>query len=459
MGKLWGGRFESGTDPLMEEFNDSISFDKRLWKADIQGSEAWVRALTRIGLLSPPEAEVLLNGLGRVREEWESGEFQIKPGDEDIHTANERRLKELVGDVAGKLHTGRSRNDQVATDVRLFLRDEIDELEKLLIELQRAALDVAEENLSVIMPGYTHLQRAQPVRFSHWMMSYFWMWQRDRERLWEVRRRVNVLPLGSGALAGTPFPVDRKALAADLGFATVSENSMDAVADRDFVIEMLSWGAMLGVHMSRLAEDLILWSSAEFGFVTMADAYSTGSSLMPQKKNPDALELIRGKSGRLVGNLLKLMVVMKGIPSTYDKDLQEDKEPLFDTIDTVKMIVQIAAGVISTMSLNEDRMKSALSDDLLATDLADYLVRKGVPFREGHEIVGKVVRLAEEKGVSLSELSLDDLRSISDKFQGDVLDVWDFEASVEKRSVRGGTALASVREQIKRARQLLLTRP
>ena len=455
MGKLWGGRFESKTDPLMERFNDSISFDKRLWKADIQGSEAWVRALARAGLLFPPEAEQLLQGLARIREEWESGEFQIKPGDEDIHTANERRLKELIGDVAGKLHTGRSRNDQVATDMRLFLRERIDELEGYLLDLQRQALEVAEKHIEVIMPGYTHLQRAQPVRFAHWMMSYFWMWQRDRERLREVRRRVNVLPLGSGALAGTAFPIDRDALAADLGFEGVSLNSMDAVSDRDFVLEMLSWGAMLGVHMSRLAEDLILWSSAEFGFVVMSDAYSTGSSLMPQKKNPDALELIRGKSGRLIGNLVRLLVVTKGIPSTYDKDLQEDKEPMFDTVDTAEMVIRIAQGVIATMTIDEERMKAALSDDLLATDLADYLVTRGVPFRDAHEIVGKVVRLAEEKRVPLSALSLDDLRSISDSFHEDVRDVWNFEASVERRNVRGGTALSSLREQIKEARRLV----
>ncbi len=455
MGKLWGGRFEGEMDPLMEEFNNSISFDWRLWKADIQGSEAWVRALTRIGLLSPPDAERLLDGLARIREEWESGEFEIKPGDEDIHTANERRLKELVGEVAGKLHTGRSRNDQVATDVRLFVREEIDEIEELLRELQKRALDVAEENLEVIMPGYTHLQRAQPVRFSHWMMSYFWKWQRDRDRLRDLRRRVNVLPLGSGALAGTSFPVDRDSLASDLGFEEVSQNSMDAVSDRDFVLEILSWGAILGIHMSRLAEDLILWSSAEFGFVSMADAYSTGSSLMPQKKNPDALELIRGKSGRLAGNLLRLMMVMKGIPSTYDKDLQEDKEPLFDTLDTAKMIVKVAGGIISTMSIHAERMKAALSDDLLATDLADYLVRRGVPFRDAHELVGRVVRLAEAKGIRLSEIGIEDLRAISEEFHEDVRSVWDFESSIERRNVRGGTGLDALKEQLKEAKRLV----
>ena len=455
MGKLWGGRFEGEMDPLMEEFNNSISFDWRLWKADIQGSEAWVRALTRVGLLSPPDAERLLDGLARIREEWESGEFEIKPGDEDIHTANERRLKELVGEVAGKLHTGRSRNDQVATDVRLFVREEIDEIEELLRELQKRALDVAEENLEVIMPGYTHLQRAQPVRFSHWMMSYFWKWQRDRDRLRDLRRRVNVLPLGSGALAGTSFPVDRDSLASDLGFEEVSQNSMDAVSDRDFVLEILSWGAILGIHMSRLAEDLILWSSAEFGFVSMADAYSTGSSLMPQKKNPDALELIRGKSGRLAGNLLRLMMVMKGIPSTYDKDLQEDKEPLFDTLDTAKMIVKVAGGIISTMSIHAERMKAALSDDLLATDLADYLVRRGVPFRDAHELVGRVVRLAEAKGIRLSEIGIEDLRAISEEFHEDVRSVWDFESSIERRNVRGGTGLDALKEQLKEAKRLV----
>ena len=457
MGKLWGGRFVGSIDPDMEAFNASIPFDERLWDADLRGSEAWVRALTRARVLSSLEAERLLDGLARVREEWGKGSFHILPEDEDIHTANERRLTEIVGPVAGKLHTGRSRNDQVATDTRIYLRDEIDVLDVMLADMQGAALELAKAYLNVVMPGYTHLQRAQPIRFSHWMMSYFWMWQRDRERLAEVRHRVNVCPLGSGALAGTPFPIDRAALAEDLGFDSASPNSMDAVSDRDYIVEFLAWGALLGVHLSRLAEDLILWSSSEFRFVSLADAYSTGSSLMPQKKNPDSLELLRGKAGRLTGNLMTLLVVLKGLPSTYDKDLQEDKEPLFDAVDTLKLALPVAAGVLSTLTIHPDRMRDALSDDLLATDLADYLVRKGVPFRESHRLVGLVVRRSEELGVPLSKLHMRDLTSISSVFDDDVDGVWDFEASVERRNVLGGTSAEAVKRQIEAAEKLMLT--
>ncbi len=457
MGKLWGGRFAERTNPDMEAFNASISFDRRLWDADLRGSEAWVRALTRAGVLSSLEAERILAGLAQIRKEWSEGRFRIAPGDEDIHTANERRLTEIAGPVAGKLHTGRSRNDQVATDTRLYLRGEIDLLDGVLAELQEAALELSKAHLDVVMPGYTHLQRAQPIRFSHWMMSYFWMWHRDRERLAEVRRRVNVCPLGSGALAGTPFPIDRDALAADLGFDSPSPNSMDAVSDRDYIVEFLAWGALLGVHLSRLSEDLILWSSSEFGFISLADAYSTGSSLMPQKKNPDSLELLRGKAGRLSGDLTALLMTLKGIPSAYDKDLQEDKEPLFDAVDTLKLALPVAAGVLRTLTIHPDRMRQALSDDLLATDLADYLVRKGVPFRESHRLVGRVVRRAEELGVPLSKLHLHELVKISPVFGDDVADVWDFEASVERRNVLGGTSSAAVRRQIEAAERLMLS--
>ncbi len=441
----------------MEAFNASISFDKRLWDADLRGSEAWVRALTRAGVLSSLEAERLLFGLAQVREEWSEGRFRIVQGDEDIHTANERRLTEIVGPVAGKLHTGRSRNDQVATDTRLYLRDEIDVLDGMLVDVQGAALALAKAHLDVVMPGYTHLQRAQPIRFSHWVMSYFWMWQRDRERLAEVRRRVNVCPLGSGALAGTPFPIDRDALAADLGFDSASPNSVDAVSDRDYIVEFLAWGALLGAHLSRLAEDLILWSSSEFGFVSLADAYSTGSSLMPQKKNPDSLELLRGKAGRLAGDMVTLLVVLKGLPSAYDKDLQEDKEPLFDAVDTLKLALPVASGVLSTLTIHPERMREALSDDLLATDLADYLVRKGVPFRESHRLVGLAVRRAEELGVPLSKLHLSELVKIDPVFGDDVAEVWDFDLSVERRNVAGGTSSAAVKKQIETAERLMLT--
>ncbi len=455
MSKLWGGRFQGGTDPLMEQFNASISFDIALWEADIRGSIAYARALHRAGLLTEEERDAIILGLERIWGEFAEGKFEVKPSDEDIHTAIERRLHELIGPPAGKLHTGRSRNDQVVTDMRLYLLDRIEHLGEALSSLQEAIVRAAEACLDVIMPGYTHLQRAQPVRFSHWLMSYFWQFQRDWERLDDLRRRVDICPLGSAALAGTAVPIDRVALAEDLGFTEVAPNSVDAVSDRDFVLEFLAWGAILGTHLSRLAEDLIIWSSSEFGFVTIADAYSTGSSLMPQKRNPDALELLRAKAGRLSGNLVRLLTTVKGLPSTYNKDLQEDKEPLFDTVQTLEMALPIARGVIRTLQIHPERMREAITPDMLATDLAYYLVEKGVPFREAHHIVGRVVRRAEELGVPLPALSLLELRAISGYFEEDVARVWDVEAAVERRRAVGGTAREAVAAQIAAARKIL----
>jgi argininosuccinate lyase len=452
---LWGGRFTAATDELMRRFNDSIGFDRRMYAADIQGSIAYVGALARAGLITAEERDQLVVGLEQVQAEFNAGGFEIQPGDEDIHTAVERRLGELAGPVAGKLHTGRSRNDQVATDLRLYLLDEMASLREGLIELQGAIVQKAEAHLGVIMPGYTHLQQAQPLLFSHWLMSFFWKFQRDRERLADVARRTSVLPLGAGALAGNPFRVDRQALAAELGFAAVAENSVDAVSDRDYVVEFLAWAALVQVHLSNLAEDLILWASREFGFVELADAYSTGSSLMPQKKNPDSLELMRGKSGRVVGHLTGLLTTLKGLPSSYDKDLQEDKEALFDVVDTLKMELPIAAGVVCTMTVNGERMAAALDDALLATDLADYLVRKGIPFRESHHLAGQAVRRAEELNVSLGALTLADYQAIHPAFAEDVYQVFDFQRSVEARDVEGGTAPSAVRAQIEQAKGLL----
>ncbi|MFZ2420142.1 MAG: argininosuccinate lyase, partial [Anaerolineae bacterium] len=416
---------------------------------------AYARALARAGLISLAERDQLLAGLDAVAEEWARGVFVPHAGDEDIHTAVERRLGELIGGVAGKLHTGRSRNDQVATDVRLWLRDQIDQLDAALCDVQAAAVTLAEAHLAVLMPGTTHMQPAQPIRFSHWALSFFWMWQRDHERLTEVRRRVNVCPLGSGALAGTPFNVDRAALAAELGFDAISANSLDAVSDRDFVVEFLAWAALLGIHLSRLAEDLILWSNPQFGFVRVADAYSTGSSLMPQKRNPDAMELVRGKSGRLLGNLVSLLTTLKGLPSTYNKDLQEDKEPLFDTVTTLTLALPVTAGVLRTLQVNPTRMQAALSSDMLATDLADYLVRQGTPFRQAHHLVGQAVRRAEALGLTLSTLPLAELQAISPQFGADVAALWDFNHSVEQRATPGGTAAAAVETQLRQARQIL----
>ncbi|MGA9349682.1 MAG: argininosuccinate lyase [Anaerolineae bacterium] len=453
--KLWGGRFNRTTNELMECFNASIGFDWQLWAADIEGSMAYAKALERAGLLTAAERDRLIQGLEAMAQEFEAGQFEFRPSDEDIHTAVERRLGELVGEVAGKLQTGRSRNDQVATDLRLYLMWEIPGLRQHLGELQEAILTKAEQHLDVIMPGYTHLQRAQPVLFSHWLMSYFWMQQRDRERLDDLEKRIVVLPLGAGALAGHALGIDRQFLAAELGFRAVCENSLDAVSDRDFVAEFLFWAALLQTHLSRLAEDLIIWSSAEFGFVELDDAYATGSSLMPQKKNPDSLELLRGKVGRMVGHLVALLTVLKGLPSTYNKDLQEDKEPLFDALDTLKLALPVAAGVVRTLKVNTEALAAALDDAMLATDLADYLVRLGVPFRQSHELVGRAVRRAEALGLPLRDLPLAEFQAISKVFDADLYAVFEHRRSVEARDSYGGTATAAVRQQIERAWSLL----
>ncbi len=452
MTKLWGGRFEGGLDPFMVVFNASIGFDIRLWKADILGSKAYAEALHDVGILTAEEKAQIVQGLDQIYAEWDTGAFLVQPADEDIHTAVERRLGELIGPAAGKLHTGRSRNDQVATDLRLFLLEACVELEAQLRDLQQALVERAEQHIDLIMPGYTHLQPAQPVRFSHWLMSYFWMLQRDRDRLDDMRRRIAVLPLGSGALAGTPLAIDRNALAQRLGFEQISENSLDAVSDRDFVAEFLFWAAMVGVHISRLSEDIILFSNPNIGFITLSDAFSTGSSLMPQKKNPDSFELARGKSGRLLGNLVGLLTTLKGLPSTYNKDLQEDKEPLFDTIDTLAAMLPVVTGAIHTLTTRGDKMQAALDDFMLATDLADWLVERGVPFRQSHSISGQVVRAAEQRGCSLRDLSVTDLQAIYPTFDETIPDIWDFEHSVEQRSAPGGTARQAVCEQISRAK-------
>ena len=469
---LWGGRFAAANAPLMARFNASLPFDWRLWDADITGSVAWARAIAHAGLLTATERDQIIAGLATLRAEIAAEPQAAFAGaaDEDIHSYVERRLTERIGPVAGKLHTGRSRNDQVATDVRLWLKWQIgvrgqgsgvrsqlpassfqlpvSGLAVALAELIKAAVDRAEAEIDVLMPGYTHVQPAQPVRWSHWLLSHAWAWQRDLERLTDLARRVDVSPLGAGALAGCPFPVDRAALAADLGFAAVSPNSMDAVSDRDFVAEFLFWAALTSIHLSRWAEDLILWSGREFGYVTLADAYSTGSSLMPQKKNPDALELLRGKAGRLVGGLAGLLVMLKGLPSAYDKDLQEDKEPLFDAVDTLRLALPVAQGVLETLTIHPDRMAAALGDELLATDLADALVRAGVPFRQSHHLVGQVVRRAEELGCALRAVPLADLQAISSHFTSEMAAIWDFERSVEQRGVTGGTSRAAVLAQI-----------
>jgi argininosuccinate lyase len=456
MTTLWGGRFSATPNALAFQFNASLPFDQRLWREDIRGSGAWALALVGAGVLTPLEGAQIAAGLERVHQEFESGTFQFAPGDEDIHTAVERRLIELVGPVGGKLHTGRSRNDQVATDFRLWVIGAEEQIIAHLRDLQRALVAQAEAHAETLLPGYTHLQRAQPITFGHWLMGFFWALERDVERWTASRERAAVCPLGSAALAGTAYPIDRDALARDLGFVRASDNSLDATSDRDFAAEFLFNAALLATHLSRLAESLILYSSAEFGFVTLADAYATGSSLMPQKKNPDVLELTRGKAGTLIGLLTGLLATLKGLPSAYDKDLQEDKPPVFAAFDTLDVMLPVLAGALTTMTVHVERMRAALDSSLLATELADYLVRKGVPFREAHHSVGQVVKEAgrrQEAGGSggLETLSLETLRAISPIFEADVMDVWDFDAAVNRRTVTGGTSVESVRAQIQQA--------
>ncbi|KAE8213544.1 hypothetical protein CF319_g4749 [Tilletia indica] len=449
--KLWGGRFAEATADIMQRFNESLSYDRRMWSQDIRGSQAYARALVGCKILTESERDQIIDGLSKVGEEWAAGTFKIDPADEDIHTANERRLKELIGPVAGKLHTGRSRNDQVATDMRLWMMDEAREIENLVAILLRTIVDRARTEIDHLMPGYTHLQRAQPIRWSHFLLSHAAYLHGDLERLRSIRPRISVLPLGSGPLAGNPFAgLDRHAIAKELGFETVGTNSMHSVSDRDFIIEYLMWASLTTVHLSKLAEDLIIYSTSEFGFVQLSDAFSTGSSIMPQKKNPDSLELLRGKSGRVFGQMSGFMMTLKGIPSTYNKDLQEDKEPLFDAVDTVKACMQIATGVISTMTIFPEKMRAALTPDMLATDLADYLVRKGIPFRETHHISGSAVRMSEQRNIPLSALTLADLRTLHPAFEEDVAKVWELEESVERRNAVGGTSRRAVLEQCER---------
>ncbi len=447
---LWEGRFSQRPHAKVRQFGDSIAFDRRLGPADVRANITYAHGLARAGLLTDEECHKLVSALEQVGRELAEGQLEVRPDDEDVHAAVESRLHDLVGPIAGKLPAGRSRNDQVATDLRLYLLQEIGELQSAIGELQSALLNKARQHLDALMPGYTHGRQAQPILFSHWLLSYFWRLERDRERLTDGARRTAELPLGAGALAGNPFGVDREALAADLGW-TVAENSLDTVSDRDFVAEFLASSALLQIHLSQLAEDLVVWGSHEFGFLEVDETYCTGSSLIPQKKNPDTLELIRGKTGRIIGHLTGFFVVLKGLASGYSKDLQEDKEALFDTLDTLKLELPLVAGIVETLKVNSQRMAAALDTRLLATDLADYLVRKGIPFRLAHRLVGKAVRRAEELGVSLSELSPGEYQAINGNFSEDLYAVFDFDKSVNARDVRGGTAPRAVKEQIARA--------
>jgi argininosuccinate lyase len=449
---LWGGRFSTKLNEQAWDLNSSLPVDQRMAIQDVDGSLAWANALHSANILSDEEHASISLGLDTVKGEFASGQFSFVPSDEDIHTAVERRLTELIGVTAGKLHTGRSRNDQVATDFRLWMLQVIPQLDSAFRNLQSALLEQAELAGATLMPGYTHMQRAQPILLSHWWLSHFHPLQRDRERLADLVKRVSILPLGSGALSGTPVPVDRAALAESLGFAVASPNSLDAVSDRDFAAEFLFCATMTGIHLSKLSEQIVLYTSAEFGFFELSDAFSTGSSLMPQKKNPDVFELTRGKAGTLIGMLTGLLATLKGLPSTYDKDLQEDKAPVFAATDTLLAILPVIAGALRTITAKPERMRNAIDSFMMATDLADYLVGKGIPFRETHAIAGKAVRLAMDasRNVGMEQISLEAYQSLCPAFEADVYQVFDPMKSVEKRNAIGGTSPQSVKNQIEK---------
>ena len=454
--KPWGGRFTEPTDVFVEAFTSSVGFDKRLYAHDSAGSRAHARMLAHVGVLASEEYEEIVEGLQAIKDEIEQGEFTWEVSLEDVHMNIEARLIQKIGDAGKKLHTGRSRNDQVATDVRLYLREEIDSIHVELLRLQTNLVDFAEQHASTIMPGFTHLQTAQPVTFGHHMLAWFEMLKRDAGRLVDCRVRVNVMPLGSAALAGTSYPINRAKTAELLGFNVISENSLDAVSDRDFVIEFISAGALIMTHLSRCSEELILWASSQFNFIELGDSFCTGSSIMPQKKNPDVPELIRGKTGRINGNLVAMLTLMKGQPLAYNKDNQEDKEPLFDTVDNVKASLRVFADMIPAIKVKPDNMRQAASKGFsTATDLADYLVRKGVPFRDAHEVVGKAVQHGVEKDKDLAEMSLKTLQGFSKKIDNDVFDVLTLEGSVASRNHLGGTAPEQVIDAVSRARAWL----
>jgi argininosuccinate lyase len=453
-GSLWGGRFEGGMAPEMVPLNLSLRVDGRLWREDIAASKAWARSLAGAAVLTEEERDVLLEGLDAVGQRIRDAGLADAP-EEDIHSVVERMLGEEVGPLAGKLHTGRSRNDQSSTGVRLWGMAAADRIVDELLALGGALHELAGRGVDVVMPGYTHLQQAQPVRAAQWALSHLFPLLRDVERVRRARASASVLPLGSGAIAGCPFPVDREALRAELGFERVSENSLDAVSDRDWICDLTYAGAMIGIHLSRLGEDLVLFSSTEYGFVRLSDGYSTGSSLMPQKRNPDVAELARGKSGRLVGNLTAVLTLLKGLPTGYNRDLQEDKEALFDTVDTLLLTLPPVSGSVRTASFRPERARAVMDPELLATDLADYLVRRGVPFRTSHEVVGRLVRKAEERGVRLSDLALEDFRAEHETFGQDVHGVFDWEASTDARDTPGGTSRRSVERQLQDAAERL----
>jgi len=450
--KLWGGRFTKSTDKLVEDFHSSISFDQILYQQDIAGSIAHAKMLGRQGIITPDEADRLVAGLRQIREDIDAGRVEFEIGAEDIHMNIEKILTERVGEVGKKLHTARSRNDQVALDMRLYLKQQVWEVQALLLKLEETICQAAAANKDSVMAGYTHLQKAQPITLGHHLLAYFQMFRRDFERLADCERRADYLPLGAGALAGTTFPIDRYFVAEELGFADICANTLDAVSDRDFVVEFISAASLIMVHLSRLSEEIVLWSSNEFGYITLDDGYSTGSSIMPQKKNPDVAELVRGKSGRVFGHLMGALTMLKGLPLAYNKDLQEDKEALFDTVDTVKKSLLVFAPMLATMRVNRERMyERAKGGFINATDAADYLAARGVPFREAHSIIGQLVKYAESKGVGLEDLPLAEIQQFSPVFQADIYDYIAIDKCVAARRTPGGPALPAVEAALEQA--------
>lgn len=454
MAKLWGGRFSKATDTLVDDFNSSIRFDARMYAQDIAGSQAHAEMLGRQGIIPEADADLIVKTLGEIRADIEAGQIEFEIDAEDIHMNIETILISRIGDVGKRLHTGRSRNDQVALDIRMYLRSEIDEISGALKELRKTILAIAQENLAVIMPGYTHLQKAQPITLAHHVMAYYEMFRRDGERLSDCRRRLNVMPLGSGALAGTTYPLDRDFVAEKLGFDGITQNSLDGVSDRDFVCELAFDLSMMMTHLSRFSEEIILWSSHEFGFIELDDAYSTGSSIMPQKKNPDVAELARGKTGRVYGSLMGLLTMMKGLPLAYNKDMQEDKEQIFDAVDTVKMCLPVFSKMLATMRVKKDRMLMGAKGGFTnATDVADYLVKHGLPFRDAHAVVGRMVAYCIEKDTVIDALSMEEMKTFSPLIGGDIYDAISLETCVNQRKLTGGPAMDTMRRIIENYNQ------
>lgn len=454
--KLWGGRFSKSTDAMVDDFNSSIRFDSRMYKQDIKGSMAHVKMLGKCGIISAEDSALIYKTLKEIMLDIEKGVVNFEIDAEDIHMNIEKILTERIGDVAKRLHTGRSRNDQVALDIRMYLKDEIKAINTMIKKLIEVLVSMAESNLNTIMPGYTHLQRAQPISLAHHLMAYVEMLLRDIDRLADCYKRLDVMPLGSGALAGTTYPLDRAMVAGELGFSAITENSIDGVSDRDFAIELASCLSILMMHLSRFSEEIILWCSHEFSFIELDDAFSTGSSIMPQKKNPDIAELVRGKSGRVYGNLVALLTVMKALPLAYNKDMQEDKEAIFDSVDTVKMCLPVFTNMVKTMKVREDKMLSAAKGGFTnATDIADYLVKKGTPFRVSHEIIGKMVAYCIKNNRNIDELTLQELKSFSEKFESDVYEAISLETCVNERKLPGGPAKVNVKNAITKVKRKL----